>query len=322
MEVKMEAEGTHPIKVVARRTGLSPHVIRVWEKRYNAVSPTRTETNRRRYSDADIARFSLLQRLIAAGRSIGQIAQLSTEQLHTLLQEDEGSTHTTALPPRVAQKVAVAENGAIAQTHFETCLSVLEQLDSARLEEELFRATRALGRIALIDQVIVPLMQKVGKRWREGSLRIIHEHLASSVIRMTLEGMRNSANIPPAAPHLIVTTPAGQTHELGALIVAAASVTEGWRVTYPGPNLPAEEIAAAVETLDAQAVALSIVYPPDDPHIAAELHLLRRSLPAEVTILAGGRAVSNYHEVLMAIGAHILSDITSLRTALETLRAT
>jgi DNA-binding transcriptional MerR regulator/methylmalonyl-CoA mutase cobalamin-binding subunit len=318
MEVAMETEGTHPIKVVARRTGLSPHVIRVWEKRYSAVSPTRTETNRRRYSDADIARLNLLQRLIAAGRSIGQIAQLPTDRLHTLLQEDESSEHVITLTPAVAP----AENGATAQTHFETCLSAVEQLNAAALEEELFRATRALGRIALIDHVIVPLVQKIGERWREGSLRVIHEHLASSVVRMTLEGMRNIANIPPSAPHLIVTTPAGQLHELGALIVAATAVTEGWRVTYPGPNLPAEEIAAAAETLDAQAIALSIVYPPDDPHIVAELQLLRRSLPAEVVVLAGGRSAGNYHEVLMTIGAHILNDVAGLRTVLETLRAT
>ena len=46
-------EHDHPIQVVVRRTGLSPHVIRVWEKRYDAVVPTRTPTNRRRYSDAD-----------------------------------------------------------------------------------------------------------------------------------------------------------------------------------------------------------------------------------------------------------------------------
>lgn len=109
---------------------------------------------------------------------------------------------------------------------------------------------------------------------------------------MTLEGMRTSTHIPPSAPHLIVTTSASQTHELGALIVAAAAVTEGWRVAYSGPNLPAEEIAAAAETLNAQAVALSIVHPPNDPHLVAELQLLRRSLPAEVVLLAGGRAVS------------------------------
>lgn len=317
MAVEMEAEGTHPIKVVARRTGLSPHVIRVWEKRYSAVSPNRTETNRRRYSDADIARLNLLQSLIAAGRSIGQIAQLPTERLHTLLQEDTSSGNVIVFTPTVAS----AENGAIAQTHFETCLSAVEQLDAAMLEAEFFRAARALGRIALINDVIVPLVQKLGERWREGSLRIIHEHLASSVIRMTLDGMRNITHISPSAPHLIVTTLAGQVHELGALIVAATAVTEGWRVTYPGPNLPAEEIAAAAEILDAQAVALSTVYPPDDPHILDELQLLRRSLPTEVAILVGGRSASHYHDVLITIGAHVPSDIASLRTVLETLRA-
>ena len=312
-----ETGRTHPIKVVARRTGLSPHVIRVWEKRYNAVTPTRTETNRRRYSDADIARLNLLCKAIASGRSIGQIAQLSTEQLHALLQEDEVNDVAVAQPPPATDTV---NNGAKAHTHFETCLSAIEQLDAKALEEALFRASTALGKIALIDQIIPPLVKHVGDRWREGSLRVIHEHLASAVVRLTLEEMRNASTAPLSAPHLIVTTPAGQTHELGALIVAATAVTEGWRVTYPGPNLPAEEIAAAIEALGAQAIALSIVYPPDDPHLASELQLLRRSLPAEVVMIIGGRSARNYQEVLDTIGALVLSDMSSLRTTLETLR--
>ena len=312
-----ETVGTHPIKVVARRTGLSPHVLRMWEKRYNAVTPTRTETNRRRYSDADIARFNLLRKAIASGRSIGQVAQLSTEQLHALLQEDGVDDVTIAQPPPATETV---DNGAKAHTHFEACLSAIEQLDAKALEEALFRASTALGRIALIDQVIAPLVKHVGDRWREGSLRVIHEHLTSAVVRLILEGMRNASIAPSSAPHLIVTTPAGQTHELGALIVAVTAVTEGWRVTYPGPNLPAEEIAVATETLGAQAVALSIVYPPDDPHLASELQLLRRSLPAEVVMIVGGRSTRNYQEVLDMIGALVLSDMSSLRKTLETLR--
>ena len=61
----------HPIKVVSRRTGLTPHVIRAWEKRYHAVTPKRTRTNRRVYTDEDVERLLLLRRATLAGRSIG-----------------------------------------------------------------------------------------------------------------------------------------------------------------------------------------------------------------------------------------------------------
>jgi DNA-binding transcriptional MerR regulator len=75
----------HSIKAVSRRTGLSPHVIRIWEKRYGAVEPRRTSTNRRLYSDAEIERLNSLRLATAAGHSIGNIATLPLRQLNSLV---------------------------------------------------------------------------------------------------------------------------------------------------------------------------------------------------------------------------------------------
>ena len=81
-------EPRHPIKVVARRTGLTPDVLRVWEKRYSAVTPTRVSTGRRLYSDQDVERLLLLRRATLVGRRIGQVAALPTDELETLVDED------------------------------------------------------------------------------------------------------------------------------------------------------------------------------------------------------------------------------------------
>ena len=70
--------------MVARRTGLSAHVIRIWEKRYGAVKPERTPTNRRVYSEDQIERLDLLCRVTQAGHSIGHVAKLPTESLRKL----------------------------------------------------------------------------------------------------------------------------------------------------------------------------------------------------------------------------------------------
>ena len=78
------ADSHQAIKVVARRTGLSAHVIRIWEKRYGAVEPERTDTNRRLYSDEQIERLSLLRDITQAGHSIGHVAKLPTEKLRQL----------------------------------------------------------------------------------------------------------------------------------------------------------------------------------------------------------------------------------------------
>jgi methanogenic corrinoid protein MtbC1 len=119
---------------------------------------------------------------------------------------------------------------------------------------------------------------------------------------------------------MVVTTPAGQLHELGALVVAAAAASEGWRATYLGPNLPAEEIAGAAEQNEAKAVALSIIYPADDPRQGYELEKLRRYLRDGVVLFVGGRATESYRKTLDAIGAVRSANIPNFRAALKTLR--
>ena len=78
----------HSINIAAKRSGLTPHVIRVWEKRYNAVTPVRTETNRRQYSDEDIKRLALLREATLGGHKISNIASLPKDTLKSLTEED------------------------------------------------------------------------------------------------------------------------------------------------------------------------------------------------------------------------------------------
>jgi MerR family transcriptional regulator, light-induced transcriptional regulator len=63
-------EAQYPIQLVARLTGLSAHVIRIWEQRYRAVEPQRTATKRRLYSQRDIERLNLGR--LAQTRATGQ----------------------------------------------------------------------------------------------------------------------------------------------------------------------------------------------------------------------------------------------------------
>ena len=84
------ADAHHAIKIVTRRTGLSAHVIRIWEKRYGAVKPERTGTNRRLYSEEQIERLDLLREITQAGHSIGLVAKLPIGRLRKLAAEASG----------------------------------------------------------------------------------------------------------------------------------------------------------------------------------------------------------------------------------------
>jgi methanogenic corrinoid protein MtbC1 len=170
-----------------------------------------------------------------------------------------------------------------------------------------------------LDTLVVPLLECVGTRWREGTLRPVHGHLVSAVLRRVLDRVTESASSPLATANLVVATPAGQVHEFGALLVAATAAAEGWRVTYLGADLPAEDIAEAAARTAARAAALSVIYPAGDPALKDELRRLRTALPKHVALLVGGAASSAYGAVLDEIGAIRPNDLAQLRAHLQTL---
>lgn len=311
----MSEKGKHPIRVITQKTGLSSHVIRVWEKRYRAIQPSRTPTNRRLYSDDDLARLLLLKRATMSGRSIGTVAALPTEDLVSLLKEDES---LSAPAPR--QLPTPTQDDTAPPVFLAACLEATKRLDAAALEETLLKAAVGLSQPKLIDEVIVPLLHRIGECWRDGSMRIAHEHMASAIVRSLLGRLHANTRLPAGAPRIIVSTPSGQLHELGACVVAVSAGAAGWEATYLGPQLPAEEIAGAATQNNARAVALSLIYPADDPMIVIELQKLRNYLPQEVAILVGGRAASVHREFFSSIGATYLQDVQSLRIKLEALR--
>lgn len=304
----------HPIGVVARRTGLKQDLIRAWERRYGAVAPGRTDTRRRFYSDADIARLQLLKRVVETGRAIGQVANLSDEELESLMATETRPAVTYPSGPGTAASSDVAE------LYLDLCLAAARRLDVAELELHLRRASVDLSRTALLERLLVPLLHRIGDLWHQGELRPTHEHLASAVVRSFLGGMYHAYDTPATAPQLLATTPAGQRHELGALMVAAVASGEGWRATYLGPDLPPEEIAAAAREKGAKVVALSLIYPPDDPHLGDDLRRLRSLLPPATALVVGGRASQAYAGILDEIGAVRVHDLPSLRYELERLR--
>jgi MerR family transcriptional regulator, light-induced transcriptional regulator len=304
------AEANHAIKAVARQTGLSAHVIRIWEKRYGAVKPMRTGTNRRLYSEEQIERLCLLRDALQAGHSIGAVAALPTAKLRQIAKQ-AGDRNGEARRPPVSSPAAAL---------LEECLEAVKNLDPRALEEGLKRGATQFGGQGLLQRVIAPLAQTIGDLWRDGDISAAHEHFASAVIRIFLGHAARPFVGTENAPVIVVATPSGQLHELGALLVGAAAANLGWHVTYLGASLPAAEIAGAARQNRARAVALSLVYPEDDPRLEVELTRLRELLPPEVPLLAGGRAVPAYRDALEEIGALQMKDLAQLCSALDELR--
>ncbi len=298
------------IEAVARRSGLSQHLIRIWERRYAAVRPVRTESNRRLYSEADVVRLVILNRAVHAGHRISDLATLTTSKLEQLVGKDFPNTAV----PRIKVK-------GVNPNYVELALHAISRFDSEELGAILSGAEVDLGQARLLDQVVMQLMEKIGEMWKDGDIRVAHEHLATAMIRNHVGALLASMRYPANTPSIVVATPAGQLHEVGALIVAVAAALEGWRPIFLGSNLPADEIAGAAQKSSARAVALSLVFPSDDPKLPAELNRLRRLLSDKVSLLIGGRAAEAYGSAIDSVHALQVTDTGTFRRQLDLLRS-
>jgi DNA-binding transcriptional MerR regulator/methylmalonyl-CoA mutase cobalamin-binding subunit len=303
----------HPIRVVARRSGLTPDVLRAWEKRYSVVTPERSPGGRRLYSDSDIERLRLIQEAIEGGRRISQLAALDADTLLELVGEDR---REAVSQPTGAADVAPHSDPNL---YLKESLDSVKALDSARLGATFDRAIVALSPELFIDQVATPLMHRIGDLWKEGKLTPGHEHLATTVIRQTVAEATNVLQREDGAARVVVAAPAYQRHEIGAMLAAATAALEGWHVTYLGADLPAHDIALAAEQSAAQAVALSLTYPEADPRLEEELKSLRYLLPDAVSIVVGGQAAAAYRHTIDTIEAFYAADLSSLRVTLREL---
>jgi MerR family transcriptional regulator, light-induced transcriptional regulator len=180
------------------------------------------------------------------------------------------------------------------------------------LDQTLSSSLSLLGIDAWIEQVVLPLLRFIDEQWSAGRLSIAQEHLASASLRNALDIARRSILVPRNARKMIVTTPVGQLHELGAMLVAISATRLGWQVIYLGPNLPAAEIVTAAKAGKASAIALSIVHPEADPKVEIELLQLRAALGPDFPILVGGRAAASYGRAIAMIRGLHLQDFREL----------
>ena len=289
------------MRLVSERTGLSADVLRVWERRYGVVVPGRSPGGQRWYTESDVARLRLLARAVERGRSISTVAHLSDEALAQVVLSEEATQLARTTPHALA-----------AQPYLADAIGAVESLNGPNLESTLRQAAMQLSMDELLDGVLTPLTHTIGDRWHAGQLSAAHEHLATTVIRRLLSWITQQHAPAPDAAAIVVTTPAGQVHELGAKFAAATAAANGWRVVYLGPDLPARDIATAATASGASAVALSLVYPTDDPLMDGELRALRAALP-DTRLVVGGAGAMAYRPSLDAIGATVVTDLPSLR---------
>jgi DNA-binding transcriptional MerR regulator len=263
-------ELTYPLRAAARLTGLSPAVIRAWERRYGVVSPLRTAGGTRRYRAADLERLRLVKAAVDGGDRIGQVARLDPAELKRRAAESQPSS---TLP-------------------LQEVLYALERLDGSEAQRLLSFQLSALGPARFAREFAAPLVREIGERWAEGRLALASEHLATTVLRALLGSALQPSAVSLMGPRVVFATPSGEPHEIGLQMAALTAVGAGANPVYLGAELPVEELVDAVVRADAAALALSLVTIPLDRAEAA-VRAIRSGLPEVVHLWLGGARASS-----------------------------
>ncbi|MFN8011233.1 MAG: MerR family transcriptional regulator [Holophagaceae bacterium] len=261
---------------ICSETGLSPDVVRVWERRYGFPVPVRLPSGHRRYREADLRRLRLIAEAVADGHRPSQVVRADEEALRHLMTKDASPKHAGAVDA-VFQAVAA--------------------LDSAAIRSRLDEARRDRGLRDFLQNIVSPLLDRVGMAWADGSLDIHHEHLLTEVLEDLLRQMRMDYPPQPSRGSVLLATLPGERHRLGLLMVALLYAASGVRVELLGVDLPVASIAHAARTLKADRVAVSLSIQSAGETTRRLLMDLQERLPDGCRLIVGGQGAARTRRI-------------------------
>ena len=228
---------------LARRSGLSPDLLRAWERRYGLLKPRRTAANRRLYSLADEARVRLMQRRLAEGVPAAQAAELVA-----------GTRLTVA-----AGTTGRVDEREVREAHAEL-RAALDAFAETAAQRVLERLLMSHSRLAVIRDVLLPYLCDVGTRWGDRHITVAQEHFTSTFLEARLLAIARGWDR-GAGPLALLACPSGERHVFGLLAFGIALHDLGWRITYLGADTPVDMVADAASVVRPDLVALAVVMP-------------------------------------------------------------
>lgn len=295
---------SHRIHRVAKLTGLSKDVVRVWERRYGLVKPLRSANRYREYTDEDVALLRFLKEELDRGQTIGALAVEGRDSLLQRMRASSAPTPQSFTP----------------HDHLlDELVALLDPLEKTQFEQKLNGAVAVIPFEESVQRILLPLQRRVGELWHEGRLNVAVEHYVTKLIQQKLFSVMNQLPINEFGPRVVIACPEGEAHEIGAQAVAYLAATRGCHVYYLGPNLPNSDLRALCERIKPDLVLLSLTEIKSD---AAARHLMHEleSLSTQWPVAIGGQgARAIEHRLLHERKIELLDDLPALHNRVMTL---
>jgi len=267
----------YKIKDIEVLTGIKAHTLRIWEKRYGILDPTRTETQIRTYSDKELAYLLNISMLNKSGHKISKIAKLENDELSKLVWD---------------LKYNSSEN-----SDDKLILALVE------LDETLFRDTLALliadhGLENTFTKFIIPFLDRIGIMWLIGTINPAQEHFITNLIRQKVIGEIDKLPIPdPKKAAIMLYLPEHEWHELSLLFYQFILRKNDINTFYLGQSLPYDSLIECVEKLKPKALMTSLLGAVEENYIESYFKNIDKDTNS-IPVFAGGAQIMNFEHKL------------------------
>jgi DNA-binding transcriptional MerR regulator len=217
---------TFSIKDLENLSGIKAHTIRIWEKRYNLLSPERTQTNIRMYSLLSLQKLLNITLLYENGLKISKIAQLTNEEIPLKVREiiDEKSIKNNMMNALKLSMINFDQN-----LFHNTYNQLLVDLSFREIFKDYF----------------VPLLQELGYLWQTNTISTTHEHFITNFVKQKIyTNTEKVQRLEPVDPNkiFVLFLPENEVHELGILYLNYELNLRGYKSIYLGQSVPIENL--------------------------------------------------------------------------------
>lgn len=305
----------YKIGTLARECGVSPQLLRAWERRYTFLQPQRGEGGQRLFGNDDLRLLLHIVQAIKNGVRIGELAAMGRKRL--LLEAFGPKSSDDTVPPMAATEV---NRSVLINRHLQRLVSAAEQIDGPSLQAALAAARMELGLDTVVHGIITHAMRQAGSACLAGTMGIAGEHLISGMMQHYLKNAMEEASQSTLTgfptderdkggsqmiffnqnkevigktlkPVAICCCFPGEEHSIGLLTVAYALTRRGWHVVFLGPSMPLAAVEESIQQIQPESVWLSV-------SDSAKYRKYRNDLAAlagrrQVRFIIGGLGVPN-----------------------------
>lgn len=221
---------TYSIKDLERISGIKAHTIRIWEQRYEIISPNRTDTNIRHYSDEDLKSILNIGILNNCGYKISKIAKMHKDEITASVLEITGSNFN-------------------ANVQIDNLIIAMTEMDEDRFEKFLSANILRSGFEKTFLEILHPFMVKVGVLWLTNSINPAQEHFISNLVRQKLIAAIDGIDFNSShhADKCLLYLPENELHEINLLFANLILKKHGYKTIYLGQSVPYQDIKMVCE---------------------------------------------------------------------------